>query len=354
MRINALTARISLITGWFNWPRIYHKLIYFVLLQLFITAISLPILIWWGLPISVATTVGNLLFGPLLTLFLFISSLLFFTELVQLPNGIFIYALEKVSALWHWLAQSGSKSYLISFTKPPLWFIVLLPIAAFLIIQLRFTHPPLRSIFFFTVAILLYSFALKTWYGPRAALDTIPCNGKSIHVLRTHGEIILIDPGVIGSRISAISWASYNFLAELSQRYGTQTIDHCIILQPGAVTYEALTAVCAKARIKKLYLVLWRDKLPYCAWRNYKLLMDECKKQNVQVIRLGGRPISITYTDDTFLTIVPLEEEIAYQDAKYHALHVSGMIDNQPFSFYSAKARTSLNLTPESVSTVLK
>lgn len=338
MQMNALAARISMIIGWFNWPRLYQKFIYFVLLQLFITAISLPILIWWGLPISIATTFGNLLFGPLLTIFLLISSFLFFTEIVQLPNGIFIYALEKVSDLWHWLASLGSKSFLISFTKPPLWFIVLLPIAAFLIIQLRFTHPPLRSIFFFALAISLYCFALKSFYGPRAVLDSIPCNGKSVHVLRTHGDLILIDPGVIGSRISAVSWASYNFLAELSQRYGTQTIDHCIILQPGAVTYEALTAICTKATIKKLYLVLWRDKLPYPAWRNYKMLMDECKKQQVQVIRLGARPISITYTDDTFLTITPLDEEIAYQDAKYNALHVSGMIDNQPFSFYSAKA----------------
>jgi len=341
MHISTLTARISMIIGRFNWPKQYHKLIYFVLLQLFITAISLPILIWWGLPISVATPVGNLLFGPLLTLFLFLSSLIFFTELVQLPNWIFVYALERLSDVWHCLAALGSKSYLISFSKPPIWFIVTLPIVAFLIIQNRYTHPPLRSILCFTLAIFIYSFALKAWYGPRAALDTIPCNGKVVHVLHTHGELILIDPGVIGSRISAVSWASYNFLQELSQRYGTQQIDHLIALQPGAVTYEALAAVCAKAKVKKLYLVLWQNKLPWGAWRNYKMLMEECKKQNVKVIRLGARPISITYTDDTFLTITTLDEEIAYQDARYHALEVAGLIDNQPFTFYSSKKKLS-------------
>lgn len=345
MQISSFTAIILKISQWLNWPNTRHKLIYFVLLQLFITAISLPILIWWGLPISVATPIGNLLFGPILTLFLFLASLIFFTELVHLPNQIFIWALERVSEVWHWLAELGSKSYLISFSKPPVWFIVLLPIAAFLIIQSKYTHPPLRSIICFSVAILVYSFALKAWYGPRPTIDTMPCNGKEIHLLRTHKEIILIDPGVIGSRISAVSWASYNFLQELSQRYGTQTIDHCIVLQPGAVTFEALTAICAKAKVKKLYLVLWREKLPYGAWRNYKALMEECKKQNTKVIRIGSRPISITYTDDTFITIEPLEEEIAYQDARYNALHVSGLIDNQPISFYSAKSRTPSNTT---------
>lgn len=341
MHMSNFTASLSIIMSWINWQRLGKKLMFFVLLQLFITAISLPILIWWGLPISIATPVGNLLFGPLLTIFLFISSLLFFSELAHVPNAIFIYALEKVSALWLWLANLGSKSYLISFTKPPLWFILLLPIAAFLIIQLRFTHPPLRSIFCFTLAILLYSFALKTWYGPRRIIDAIPCHGKSIHVIRTHGELILIDPGVIGSRISGVSFASYNLLAELSRNYGTQTIDHCIVLQPGAVTYEAVAAMCAKAQIKKLYLVLWQGKLPYSAWRNYKLLMEVCKEHQVKVIRIGSYPISLNYTDDTFLTISSLEQEIVYQDARYKALHVSGLIDNEPFSFYSAKASQS-------------
>lgn len=337
MHISTLSARISIISQWINWPAVRSKLIYFVLLQLFITAISLPILIWWGLPISIATPIGNLLFGPILTLFLFLGSLIFFTELAHLPNQIFIFALERVGDVWHWLAELGSKSYLISFSKPPVWFIVLLPIAAFLIIQSKYTHPPLRSILALSIVIMLYSFALKAWYGPQAAIATISCNSKELHVLRMHKELVVIDPGVLGSRISGVSWASYNFLQELSQRYGTQTIDHLIALQPGAVTYEALAAICAKAKVKKLYLVLWKEKLPWSAWRNYKALMETCTAHGVKVIRLGSKPISITHTDDTFITIAPLDEIIAYQDARYSALHVSGLIDNQPISFYSAK-----------------
>ncbi len=338
MQLEPLSTRILSLIATINWQKWYSRILYFILLQLFITAISLPILIWWGLPISIATPIGNLLFGPLLTLFLFISSFIFFTELAHLPNGIFIWALEKVSAFWHWLAALGSKSFLISFTKPPVWFIITLPLAAFLIIQLRITHPPKRSIIAFTCAILLYCFALKYFYGPRTAIDSIPCNGKELHVLRMHKDLIVIDPGVLGSRVSAVSWASYNFLQELSQRYGTQTIDHLIVLQPGTVTFEALTAIIAKAQVKKLYVPWWNEKLPYPAWRNYKKLMDECKQHNVTVLRIGKYPRSIVYTDDTFLSIDPLYDEIiAYHDANYHAMRVSGSVDNRTFHFYSSK-----------------
>lgn len=334
-----ISTRICNLLSLFDWKRVQSKILYFVLLQLFITAISLPILIWWGLPISLVTPFGNLLFGPLLTLFLFVSSFIFFTELIQLPNGILISLLEKLADFWHILASFGSKTFLISFVKPPAWFIVTLPIAAFLIMQSKQLHTPVRSIFCFIFVITLYCLALKNWYGPPPIINSIPCNGKELHIMRLHKDLIVIDPGSLGSRISGVSWASYTFLQELSQRYGTQTIDHLIALQPGAVTYQALAALCAKASVKKIYLVVWHGKLPYCAWRSYKELETVCHEHGVKIIRIGSKTVSLTYCDDTFLMISPLKETISYHDASYHAIEVHGSIDNQSFRFYSAKKR---------------
>jgi hypothetical protein len=48
-------------------------LVTFTQTQLVITLISLPILVAWGLGYSVMSLVGNLLFSPVLTLFLILS-----------------------------------------------------------------------------------------------------------------------------------------------------------------------------------------------------------------------------------------------------------------------------------------
>src|SRR5260370_32295969 len=69
-------------------------------LQLFISFISLPFLIGWGLPISLLTPVSTLIFGPFLTCFLLISSLIFFLKLFYVPNAALVSCLELITSVW--------------------------------------------------------------------------------------------------------------------------------------------------------------------------------------------------------------------------------------------------------------
>ena len=50
----------------------------FALVQLFLTLISLPILIAWGLPISCISPIGNMIYNPLLCIFTVYRTALFF------------------------------------------------------------------------------------------------------------------------------------------------------------------------------------------------------------------------------------------------------------------------------------
>src|SRR3972149_9378673 len=99
-------------------------------LQLFISFISLPFLIGWGLPISLLTPVSTLIFGPFLTCFLLISSLIFFLELFYLPNGALIWCLEKVTSAWLACLSLEQRAWLIGFSKPPLIVLLLIPLIA--------------------------------------------------------------------------------------------------------------------------------------------------------------------------------------------------------------------------------
>src|SRR5437763_195216 len=92
-------------------------IIRFVQLQLFITLFSLPLLISWGIPLSLLSPLGNLIFGPVLTIFLFLSSLIFFSELIGIPNGLLIALLEKITTWWLCIMHANTQSWLVGFSQ---------------------------------------------------------------------------------------------------------------------------------------------------------------------------------------------------------------------------------------------
>jgi len=115
-----LIMKITKIQRWF---------LRFIQVQLFITTISLPILLSWGLPISLLSPLGNLIFFPVLVLFLLLSSLVFFFEIIHIPNEWLIYCLEKVTLAWFSILSIGNgATALIGFSKPPKLFLIALPL----------------------------------------------------------------------------------------------------------------------------------------------------------------------------------------------------------------------------------
>src|SRR5262245_46384432 len=96
----------------------------FIHVQLFITLISLPILIAWGMPISLLTFAGNLLLSPVLTVFLLLASLIFFCHMLFIPCGILIKLLEQVTSWWLHAMMVGNNSWLIALKLPSCIFLV--------------------------------------------------------------------------------------------------------------------------------------------------------------------------------------------------------------------------------------
>ena len=133
----------------------------FVHLQLFITLISIPILLCWGMPISLLTFAGNLFFSPILTAFLLFSSLAFFCQMLHIPNGIFIYCLEHITHWWLWIMQWGTKSYLIALILPSIYIIIMIPLVAITILHHKKINTPFKSIICYGLVLLITCTYLK-------------------------------------------------------------------------------------------------------------------------------------------------------------------------------------------------
>ncbi len=97
--------------------RLAYYLTHYIQIQLFITLMSLPVLMWWGLPFSLMSFVGNLIFSPIIVAFLTLSSLIFMTELASIPNYYLVWSLEKVTTVMTTLLSYGSKNWLVAFPK---------------------------------------------------------------------------------------------------------------------------------------------------------------------------------------------------------------------------------------------
>jgi hypothetical protein len=89
-----------------------------LILQLFVTSFSLPILAVWGMNISLLTIIGNLIFSPILFVMLFLANFLFIGILVGIPTTYISYALNYFGTWWLYLMSFSSESWLITAHAP--------------------------------------------------------------------------------------------------------------------------------------------------------------------------------------------------------------------------------------------
>jgi len=313
----------------------------FVQVQLLVSLVSLPILANWGFPISLLSPIGNILFTPIFTLFLLISSMIFFSELLCIPNGWLVYLLEQVTSGWLAIIPSCSNTVLIGFPKPPILFSILVPAATFAIIVSKKIDSCKKSIFFLFL-LLIASFAyLKIINKPNKFVKQIPCNGGQITLLYQKGKSVVIDPGVIGKKASSETWIEYTLAPEITQACGSTTIDHLILLQPNSSLFEAIKKLCEIMHVKNLYIPYWQGEMKKNALRNYYAMKIAATSNNTKIKRISQKKEKIIISQNTNLSLSPLKEKISYHQAKFPAICITCMFDNQEITIYSTKSKKS-------------
>ncbi len=76
--------------------------------QLIITGVTLPILLYWGVPISPLTLIGTLFHGLFLSFYLSLCSLFWFTLIIAQHNYWITISIEQITTWWNTLIQSAT------------------------------------------------------------------------------------------------------------------------------------------------------------------------------------------------------------------------------------------------------
>lgn len=303
-------------------------------LQLYLTLMSSPILAYWGLPISLASPLGNILFQPVLTAFLFLSSLIFFCQILHIPHGICNIALNHTSRLFHYLLGLGSPTWLIGIPQPPLWLIIALPCSASLVMCCKKTRDPLRSIFcLLGISCLTGCYAQYTQH-PQSIVE-IPCNNTLVYLVNIKNNTLLIDPGALGTVANPESWIEFTLMPAVIKNTGHTTIDQMIVLQPSQRTFKAIT-YCLDSITKKIYMPFWNGDMNPGQKRSYAQLMKAVKQNKATLMRFG-KECTITL-GPTLLHINALNEKIKNNGLAYPAYSVTGTWENNAVNIISCKA----------------
>ncbi|KKQ10659.1 MAG: hypothetical protein US22_C0058G0005 [candidate division TM6 bacterium GW2011_GWF2_36_6] len=261
----------------------------FLQAQLVVSIISIPILVGWGLPTSLMTFVGNLIFAPVLIAFLIISSLIFFTQILRIPNQLLISILKIISHSWISFLELGKRSWLYGFYKPHTAILILIPIFSFGILYLiRFRSTLFKTI---TMATLLFSVVLGLTIFPYFAhKHTTKCfaDGKLMVDIDENFKVKFVDNGFFNKHQSVDKLVDYDIRQFLIKNTGNINIDSLVLLRPGYRTFKAGSECCSKLNIRELSLPYFDgSKFKKHAWHEYFNLKKTAEEKGVNILRFN-------------------------------------------------------------------
>lgn len=221
--------------------KLLHSFLFFLELQLLISVVMLPILIAWGLPISIMTIVGNLVFAQFLTAFIFVSTILFTCDLFGIPNSYVVICLEWITNVWHYFLSFGSVHWLIGYPDY-LFFLACLAALAGCGIYIRKIYTQRQRIII--LILLCLSIPLAKMVSEKSYMHTIIKQGnQNFHIIKKNGIIYAFDCGALGARPSSQSWIEYTLTPHMIKTMGATHIDMLVLCKSNLRTKSAAQAL---------------------------------------------------------------------------------------------------------------
>ncbi|MBP6892138.1 hypothetical protein KBB68_01010 [Candidatus Babeliales bacterium] len=250
-----------------------NYLVNFLELQLIITLMSLPILIAWGLPISYMSPLSNLIFTPLLILFLWISCIFAIFALLGIPCTIFATALDKLTNIWMWLLSFSKPAWLLGFSTNTMWCSII--ICACIIALYSYKKPATKNAvaLLFGLCCLMMMVRLHSMKNLYQKIGDLP-----MIAIRLNHKNYLIDYGALCSKQNFYNNIDYTIIPQLIKCTGMTNIDTLVLCKPSKRLTKIALQFCTQMNVKKIIATTKCD----C----YKTLYIAYKNSDVQILPL--------------------------------------------------------------------
>lgn len=229
-----------------------HQAAKFFATQLCVTLIAWPLMLEWGLPVSILSPLGNAIFSPFVTAFLALCTLITGSEILHIPHGLLSTGLERLTDLWLTIVKIAPPGLILTLKKPPLALSLSAPIGAILIMHSR----AIRGIYKKIIALGLLFTLLTALFVlvPQPEQISIPYGSHQITLQTNNGLLVAYDPGFT-RRVSGMeNWIVFTLLPQLSIHFGRQTIDQYVCKKLTPALAHLVELLCKKNILRKLVL----------------------------------------------------------------------------------------------------
>ncbi len=313
---------------------VLQKTTYFLQLQFYLTLFIWPILICWGIPLSILSPLGNFIFTPFLFIFLLLSSIIFFFEIIYIPNQWLIYVLDYLCIIWIKLINIFDNSCLITCKKPSTILLAILPLLAILIIaykqDIKSQLKDYKKLIALSLALLFTFCYLKLTPITYPKNPDIQCLKKQVHFFNLTGQNILIDNTSGFCQIGALSWSRYTFIPDLYKQ-GITKIDHLVVLKATQTTFQVLKHIVENINVKNLYIPHFTGELKNIGWQYWHELTEACSKTKLIIIK--DIEIKINLSDSENIIISPSSKIIKKNKIAYPKITSKIISKQQTFEF---------------------
>ncbi|MFH1643844.1 MAG: hypothetical protein ABIA74_01590 [bacterium] len=256
----------------------------FLLAQLIVTLAMIPVLVNWGLELSVMSFFGNLIFTPFLMIFLMLSSLVFFTQLLCIPNNWLIFLLNQTTLFWDKILNLSSKDWLFGFSKAPTWplFLIALFFIYFLKNKLINSHQKQICALTFGIILMLGYLQFYPYTNPNLTF-----NKKLLINIDGTQKINIVDNGLFNQTKNLEKMIEFELKPFLIQNFGKSKIENLIIKNPTHKNLDGAMHSCKILNIKKITLPFFKETLDKKTWRSFFLLRNFLKENNIEFLRIA-------------------------------------------------------------------
>jgi hypothetical protein len=269
------------------WTATANYLTRFTLTQLSLTLISIPILASWGLGCSVMTFVGNLVFTPILIVFLMLSSMLLFSQLLGIPNSWLAWMLDHLTAWWHVLLSRGSTSWMLSWAKPPSWLLATIPVATILLLRWRCINTAVRRIAALSTLGLVICGGMM-WYTHVVSDRNLAQQfAPKLYVIKLVGQpsVIMVDEGYFSRKKSFDKLVAYELRPWLTKQFGMVRIKELRLCKPNNGSLGAAVQICTVFDVDEVWLSYFKTKLTKTGWKAYFDLQRLASERGIRLKR---------------------------------------------------------------------
>lgn len=219
----------------------------FLELQLVITLMSLPILIAWGLPISYMSPLSNLIFTPLLILFLWISCIFTICALLHIPCSTFATMLDQLAKFWIWILSFSKPEWLLGFSMQAFWYSII--ICCLVIALYHFKKLSTQKILIILISFCFFMIIVRH------------CNMKNMYknignlpmiAIRLNQKNYVIDYGALCSKQNFYNNIDYTIIPGLIKHAGITNIDTLVLCKPSKRLTKVVLQFCKQTNVKKI------------------------------------------------------------------------------------------------------